>query len=87
MTKRRFADEFKEEAVTQVIERRYTVADVAKRLGVSVQSLYGWYFCGYRNRLLHIQKVNDTRDPENSPSEKAVALGLPASGKGCPSGI
>ena len=37
-----FADEFKEEAVKQVIERGYTVADVAKRLGVSVQSLYKW---------------------------------------------
>ena len=42
MTKGRFADEFKEEAVKQVIEQGYTVADVAKRLGVSVQSLYKW---------------------------------------------
>jgi transposase len=42
MTKGRFADEFKEEAVKQVIERGYMVADVAKRLGVSVQSLYKW---------------------------------------------
>ncbi len=42
MTKGRFADEFKEEAVKQVIERGYTVADVAKRLGISVQSLYKW---------------------------------------------
>ena len=42
MTKGRFADEFKEEAVKQVIERGYTVADVAKRLGVSAQSLYKW---------------------------------------------
>lgn len=42
MAKGRFADEFKEEAVKQVIERGYTVADVAKRLGVSVQSLYKW---------------------------------------------
>jgi len=40
MTKGRFADEFKEEAVKQVIERGYTVGDVAKRLGISVQSLY-----------------------------------------------
>ena len=40
MTKGRFADEFKEEAVKQVIERGYAVGDVAKRLGISVQSLY-----------------------------------------------
>jgi len=42
MAKGRFADEFKEEAVKQVVERGYKVADVAKRLGVSVQSLYKW---------------------------------------------
>lgn len=42
MTKTRFTEEFKEEAVKQVIERGYTVADVAKRLGISQQSLYKW---------------------------------------------
>ena len=42
MTKSRFADEFKEEAVKQVIERGYAIGDVAKRLGISVQSLYKW---------------------------------------------
>ena len=41
-TKSRFADEFKEEAVKPVIERGYTVSDVAKRLGISVQSWYKW---------------------------------------------
>ncbi|OOZ37984.1 transposase [Solemya pervernicosa gill symbiont] len=38
----KFAEEFKQEAVRQVVERGYTVSDVAKRLGVSVQSLYKW---------------------------------------------
>lgn len=42
MSKSKFADEFKQEAVRQVIERGYTISDVAKRLGVSVQSLYKW---------------------------------------------
>ncbi len=42
MIKGKFADEFKEEAVKQVIERGYSVGDVAKRLGISVQSLYKW---------------------------------------------
>ena len=42
MTKGRFADEFKEEAVKQVIECGYAVSDVAKRVGISVQSLYKW---------------------------------------------
>jgi transposase len=42
MTRERFAEEFKSEAVRQVVERGFTVADVAKRLGVSAQSLYKW---------------------------------------------
>lgn len=42
MTTERFAEEFKSEAVRQVVERGYTVADVAKRLDVSAQSLYKW---------------------------------------------
>jgi transposase len=42
MTRVRFAVEFRDEAVRQVIERGYSVTDVAKRLGVSAQSLYKW---------------------------------------------
>ena len=42
MAKERFAEEFKSEAVRQVVERGYTVADVVNRLGVSAQSLYKW---------------------------------------------
>lgn len=38
----RFSPEFKEEAVKQVTERGYSVADVAARLGVSAHSLYKW---------------------------------------------
>jgi transposase len=42
MNKPRFTPEFKAEAVKQVIERGYTVKDVAERLGVSANSLYIW---------------------------------------------
>ena len=38
----RFPPEFKEEAVRQVTERGYSVADVSERLGVSAHSLYKW---------------------------------------------
>ncbi len=38
----RYTAEFKAEAVKQVIERGHRIADVAKRLGVSDKSLYGW---------------------------------------------
>ena len=33
MTKARFTEEFKQEAIKQVLERGYTVPDLAKRLG------------------------------------------------------
>ena len=38
----RFTPELKEEAVGQVTERGYSVADVSERLGVSAHSLYKW---------------------------------------------
>ena len=42
MSAQRFTPEFKEEAVKQVIERGYSVAEVAARLRVSTHSLYKW---------------------------------------------
>ena len=38
----RFTPEFKEEAVRQVVDRGYPVAQVSARLGVSAHSLYKW---------------------------------------------
>lgn len=38
----RFTDEFKQNAVAQVVERGYAVSEVAERLGVSTKSLYSW---------------------------------------------
>ncbi|WNP36978.1 IS3 family transposase (plasmid) [Enterobacter kobei] len=38
----RFTPEFKEEAVRQITERGYSVAEVSERLGVSAHSLYKW---------------------------------------------
>jgi len=37
-----FSDEFKRDAVAQITERGYPVAEVSKRLGVSLHSLYAW---------------------------------------------
>ena len=71
MTKGRFADEFKEEAVKQVIERGYAVGDVAKRLGISVQSLYKWVKVyspnatdRYEAELKKVRRENLTRRAE-----------------------
>ena len=37
-----FSDEFKRDAVAQITERGYRVAEVSERLGVSQHSLYMW---------------------------------------------
>ena len=37
-----FPDDFKRDAVAQITERGYPVAEVSKRLGVSQHSLYAW---------------------------------------------
>lgn len=42
MSKQRYSPEFKDEAVRQVIERGYSVAEVSARLGVSSHSLHKW---------------------------------------------
>ena len=38
----RYTDEFKQEAVNQVVIHGYSVLDVSQRLGVSTKSLYDW---------------------------------------------
>ena len=40
MSRKRYPDEFKMEAVKQVIDRGHSVADVAGRLGMTTHSLY-----------------------------------------------
>ena len=42
MGKPNFSDEFKRDAVAQITERGYPVAEVSQRLGVSPHSLYAW---------------------------------------------
>ena len=42
MSSKRFTEEFKKEAVKQVTDRGYSVADVSQRLGTTTHSLYAW---------------------------------------------
>jgi len=42
MSNQKYAPEFRDEAVRQVLDRGYSVKDVSERLGVSAHSLYKW---------------------------------------------
>lgn len=42
MGTRSFSDDFKRDAVAQITERGYPLAEVSRRLGVSQHSLYAW---------------------------------------------
>lgn len=39
---KKYPDEFKQEAVRQVLDKGYSVPNVAKQLGISDKSLYYW---------------------------------------------
>jgi len=58
MEARKYAEEFKLEAVRQVKERGYPAKEVAERLGVHLQTLYEW--CRkYANGPGHAARVED----------------------------
>lgn len=42
MSNKQYTAEFRAEAVKQVIERGFTVVDVAARIGLPKHTLYGW---------------------------------------------
>jgi len=42
MSKGKYTDEFRAEAIKQVTERGYKVREVSERLGISSKSLYLW---------------------------------------------
>jgi len=54
MSNVRYTDEFKAEAVKQVIERGFTVVDVAARIGLPKHTLYDW-----------VQKAKKAARPDN----------------------
>ena len=57
MSKKRYTEEFKIEAVKQVVDRGYSVADVAKRLGTTTHSLYAWKMKYGPNAAEHQEKT------------------------------
>ena len=69
MAKVHFTDEFKRDAVDQIVDRGYSVAEVSKRLGVSQHSLYEWKkkFSGAKGA------VEDNRDAEIRQLKRELA--------------
>lgn len=65
MSSQRYSPEFKDEAVRQIIERSYSVAEVSERLGVSSHSLYKW-----------VKAVKQDKTEEHA-AELVEALGAP----------
>lgn len=67
---KQYTDEFRSEAVKQVIERGFTVVDVASRIGIPKHTLYGW-----------VQAAKKTARPSSAtaaPSESAEVRRLKA---------
>ena len=61
MVKGNFTEEFKLDAIKQITERGYSVADVSKRLGVSTHSLYAWM---KRYATRRVTTAKDNQVPE-----------------------
>jgi len=65
MSNHKYAAEFREEAVRQVLERGYSVKEVADNLGVSRHSLYKWVREAKREVLklrAELRRVQEERD-------------------------
>ena len=56
----RFTEDFKIEAIKQIIERGYPIAEVSRRLGVSTHSLYAWTK-RYSSQTVHRRIINPKR--------------------------
>lgn len=54
----RYTQQFKEEAVKQIVERGYSVAEVAERLGISTKTLYHWK-ASMHGSSQHIKSTDD----------------------------
>ncbi len=78
MSSKRYPEEFKMEAVKQVVDRSHSVSSVATRLDITTHSLYAWIKkygpdsssnkeqsdaqAGIRRLLKELKQVTDERD-------------------------
>ena len=71
MSSKRYPDEFKIEAVKQVVDCGHSVADVAGRLGMTTHSLYAWIKKFGPESVEHNAKADEQRkDGELNPATR-----------------
>ena len=68
MGKPDFSDGFKRDAVAQITERGYRVAEVSQRLGVSPHSLYAW-----KRQLAKVVSGDASKDAEIRELKRELA--------------
>ncbi len=68
MGKPNFSDECKRDAVAQITERGYPVAEVSQRLGVSPYS-----FCGWKRQLAKVVSGDAGKDAEIRQLQRELA--------------
>lgn len=62
MSSKRYTEEFKIEAVRQVVDRGYSVAEVADRLGTTTHSLYAWKKKYGPDSVEHLEKTETDQE-------------------------
>jgi len=62
MISKRYPDEFKIEAIKQVVELGHPVAKVIKRLGITTHSLYAWKKKFGPDSVEHNEKVSAEKE-------------------------
>lgn len=68
MGKANFTEEFKRDAVREITERRYRVAEVSQRLGVSQHSLYEWKKKFAASNAKGIEEAEEIRRLKKEPA-------------------
>ena len=62
MSNKRYTEEFKIAAVQQVVDRGYSVAEVARRIGVTAHSLYAWKKKYGPDSTEHLEQTENERE-------------------------
>lgn len=62
MSNKRYTEEFKIEAVRQVVDRGYSVAETARRLGTTTHSLYAWKKKYGPDSAKHLEKTENDQE-------------------------